>query len=422
MATTTASGAAAELAARFQSTRRRTLSLCATLSPEEMLVQSAPDAAPVKWHLAHTAWFFEQHLLLPFAEGYTPFDEAFLALFDNLYARLADAPWQKLQASFARPGIDEVLRYRAHVDTQVGRLLTAPLTAEAARALALAINHEELHQEQLLADLLHAFYTSPFAPAYAPRETLPSGAATDPGALEFLEYAGGRHEVGYAGAGFCYDNEQPRHRVWLETYSLSDRLITCGEYAAFVADGSYRNPDLWLADGWDAVSIEGWQAPLYWSKGEDGWQIFTLHGTLPLSEVRNLPVTHVSFYEADAFARWVGARLPGEFEWEAGCPTESGENNLLESGRLLPAPASPQPGELLRQAIGDAWEWTASAYAAYPGYRPGPGLEDNGRYMSGKMVLRGGSCLTPARHIRPSYRNFLTPETRRQCTGIRLAY
>lgn len=421
MATTTANGTA-ELAARFHATRRRTLSLCATLSPEEMLVQSAPDAAPVKWHLAHTAWFFEQHVLVVFAENYAPFDERFLPLFDSLYAGSADAPWQKLHASFARPGIDEVLRYRAHVDTQIGRLLTTPVSAEVQRALDLAINHEELHQEQLLADLLHAFHTSPFAPAYAPRETLPADAATDPGALEFLEYSGGRHEVGYPGTGFCYDNERPRHRVWLETYSLSDRLITCGEYAAFIADGGYRKQELWLTDGWDATSIEGWQAPLYWSRHDNGWNVFTLHGTLPLEEVKNLPVTHVSFYEADAFARWVGARLPGEFEWEAGCEPDATGGNLLESGRLLPAPAPPQSGELLRQAIGDAWEWTASAYTGYPGFRPGPGLEDNGRFMSGKMVLRGGSCLTPARHIRPSYRNFLTPETRRQCTGIRLAY
>jgi ergothioneine biosynthesis protein EgtB len=422
MATTTASGAAAELASRFQAVRRRTLTLCATLSPEDMLVQSAPETSPVKWHLVHTAWFFEQHVLLVFDETYVAFDEAFLRLFDSLYASVSEAPWQRLRASFARPGLDEILRYRAHVDTQIGRLLSVPVATEMLRRVELAISHEELHQEQMLADLLHAFYTNPLAAAYSPNEALLAGAAGDPGPLEFLEFSAARREVGYAGAGFCYDNELPRHRVWLETYSLADRLITCGEYAAFIADGGYRKPELWLADGWDAVEIGGWQAPQYWMKREGEWSVFTLHGALSLASVKNLPVTHVSFYEAEAFARWVGARLPGELEWEAGCECDATGGNLLDSGRLLPAPAPAQQGEVLRQALGDAWEWTASAYTGYPGYRPGVGIADNGRYMSGKMVLRGGSCLTPARHIRPSYRNFLTPETRHHCTGIRLAY
>jgi ergothioneine biosynthesis protein EgtB len=412
------------LVERFRSVRSRTLALVQSLTPEDMMVQSCPEASPAKWHLAHTAWFFDSFILRDFEPNYVPFHADFHWLFNSYYQSFAAFPDKRLRASFSRPPLDAILAYRAHVDQAVEHLLGSALPAEALIRIELGLHHEEQHQELLLTDALHAFFTNPLRPAYNP--TVVPVSAAKPQALSFQPLTGGLHEIGHPGPGFAYDNELPRHRVWLEPYALASRLVTCSEYARFIADGGYRRPELWLSDGWNTVQSEGWQAPLYWTQDEDGWSVFTLRGTLPLAHLGSVPVSQVSFYEADAYARWAGRRLPTEFEWEAAaacCPTEG---NLLDSGELLPTPATAleqnqnrTPGQL----FGDCWEWTSSAYLGYPGYRPLPGAlgEYNGKFMSGQMVLRGGSCLTPQAHIRPTYRNFFSPQTRWQFSGIRLA-
>ncbi|MGA2808619.1 MAG: ergothioneine biosynthesis protein EgtB [Terracidiphilus sp.] len=464
---TTASGCKplVELVARFLDARRRTLSLCETLTPEDMMVQSCPEASPAKWHLAHTAWFFESFVLQDFLPGYRLFNPDFPWLFNSYYRSFAAFPEKRLRASFSRPGLDEILRYRQHVDEAVERLLAGDPAPEALRRIELGVNHEEQHQELLLTDILHAFFSNPLRPAYrtgiqesnardlqssqpsadAPglstRESSPDAPGldsetwedidprcdlriSDHRALRFQEFEGGLHEAGYDGQGFCYDNELPRHRVWLEPFSLADRLVTCGEFAAFIADGGYRRHELWLSAGWDAVENNGWRAPLYWTQAEDGWRIFTLRGEQPLARLADVPVSHVSYFEADAYARWAGLRLPTEFEWEAATESQPLAGNLLDSGRLMPAEAEPLQDENgATHFFGDCWEWTASAYLGYPGFKPLAGSlgEYNGKFMSGQMVLRGGSCVTPAAHIRASYRNFFPPETRWQFSGIRLA-
>jgi ergothioneine biosynthesis protein EgtB len=335
------------------------------------------------------------------------------------------------------------LRYREHVDAAMEQLLKLNPDAEALRRIELGVNHEEQHQELLLTDILHAFFSNPLRPAYRASNLAPDMGA--PGLdfetweptnscsaskknecreIGFVEFAGGLRETGYGGHGFCYDNELPRHQVWLEPFALATRLVTCGEFAAFIADGGYRRPELWLSAGWDVVERNGWLAPLYWTPAGESWSIFTLRGELPLAELESAPVSHVSFFEADAYARWTGARLATEFEWEAAAEGRPMTGNLLESGRLLPAPATDfVQNQGPAQQFGDCWEWTASAYLGYPGYQPLAGAlgEYNGKFMSGQMVLRGGSCLTPGAHIRASYRNFFAPETRWQFSGIRLS-
>ena len=459
-----------DLIARFKTTRHRTLALCETLTAEDMMVQSCAEASPAKWHIAHTAWFFESFILREFLPGYRLFNQDFPWLFNSYYQSFAAFPEKRLRASFSRPGLDEILSYRAHVDAAIEKLLEENTVPEVLSRLELGVNHEEQHQELLLTDILHAFFTNPLRPAYrsAPRtggladstssswdgnplSGLPNDAAFETWqdsvdhadapcrasstgsipALRFHAFEGGLCEAGHSGPGFSFDNERARHRVWLDPYRLATRLITCSEFAAFIADGGYCRPELWLSAGWDAVKMNGWRAPLHWSEVEGAWHIFTLRGELPLASLENIPVSHVSYYEADAFARWSGHRLPTEFEWEAAAEPQATAGNLLDSGRLLPAPApeileSQDPmnsSEGPAQFFGDCWEWTASAYLPYPGFRPLPGSlgEYNGKFMSGQMVLRGGSCVTPGPHIRASYRNFFSPETRWQFSGIRLA-
>ncbi len=456
----------AELAARYRAARQRTLSLCEPLTPEDMMVQSCPEASPAKWHLAHTAWFFESFVLQEFLPGYRLFNPDFPWLFNSYYRSFAAFPEKRLRSSFSRPGLDEILRYRQHVDDAVERLLAGDAASEALRRIELGVNHEEQHQELLLTDILHAFFSNPLRPAYragvqesdgpdlqppqpspgapglAPHKSSPGApgsdsetweavnphsdsAGGDNHALHFQDFAGGLREAGHDGPGFCFDNELPRHRVWLNSFSLADRLVTCGEFAAFIADGGYRRHELWLSAGWDVVESNGWRAPLYWTEAEGGWTVFTLRGEQPLTRLADVPVSHVSFFEADAYARWAGQRLPTEFEWEAAAAGQPIEGNLLDSGRLMPAAATklPQEENGAKHFFGDCWEWTASAYLGYPGFKPLPGSlgEYNGKFMSGQMVLRGGSCVTPAAHIRASYRNFFAPETRWQFSGIRLA-
>jgi len=419
-----------EVGARFRAVRKQTLALCSRLTAEDMMVQSIPEASPTKWHLAHTAWFFESFILREFAPGYRPFNTEFHWLFNSYYESFSIFPEKRLRASFSRPSLEDVLEYRQHVDAGIEKLLDTDADPEALRRIVLGANHEEQHQELLLTDILSAFFTNPLRPAYmdAAKNKRDASTASRRPALEFESYEGGLLEFGHNGDGFCFDNELPKHKVWLEPYSLSQRLITCGEFAEFIADGGYKKSELWLSAGWDAVKENGWEAPLYWSNEDEGWNVFTLRGDKTLEEMQFCPVSQVSYYEADAYARWSGYRLPTEFEWEAAAAGQARQGNLLDSGLLMTAPVSEQSKSLndddrLHQCYGDCWEWTGSAYLGYPGFQPLEGAlgEYNGKFMSGQMVLRGGSCVTPAAHIRASYRNFFTPDTRWQFSGIRLA-
>ena len=425
-----------EVAERFRNVRRRTLALCKPLTPEDMMVQSCAEASPAKWHLAHTAWFFESFILKEFLPGYKLFNNEFPWLFNSYYRSFAQFPEKRLRSSFSRPGLDEVLGYRSHVDEGIEKLLEAGSEPEVLKRIELGANHEEQHQELLLTDILHAFYTNPLRPAYlkagqefsSSESLLPRSEGRDLGhpvrrePLRFVEFAGGLVDVGFSGNGFCYDNELPRHRVFLEPFALGDRLVTNGEFAKFIADGGYREPELWLSAGWDAVEQNGWRAPLYWNQDGETWKLFTLRGEVSLEEAEAAPVSQVSYFEADAYARWAGKRLPTEMEWEVAAEGHGVAGNLLDTGSLRPVPA-PNAGAALTQMWGDCWEWTASAYLGYPGFEPLAGSlgEYNGKFMSGQMVLRGGSCATPKAHIRSSYRNFFQPETRWQFSGIRLA-
>ena len=407
------------LRARYQSVRQRSLSLCEPLTPEDMMVQSCPEASPAKWHLAHTAWFFESFVLREFLPGYRLFNPDFPWLFNSYYQTFAEFPDKRLRASFSRPPLSQVLQYRQHVDQAIAKLLETDAPEEALRRIDLGLHHEEQHQELLLTDIQHALFTNPLQPPY-----LPATPETEskPTPIEFLPSPGGLAEIGHQGEDFSFDNERPRHRVWLEPFQLASRLVTCAEYAEFIADGGYRRPELWLSAGWQAVQENRWQAPLYWRKQDQDWTIFSLRGPRALKAQANSPVTHVSLYEADAYAHWAAKRLPTEPEWEsvaACCPIQG---NFLDSAALRPQPSKPSSSTPI-QLFGDCWEWTASAYLGYPGFQPLPGSlgEYNGKFMSGQMVLRGGSCVTPAAHIRATYRNFFPPETRWQFSGIRLA-
>jgi ergothioneine biosynthesis protein EgtB len=421
MSTTIESMAGPRIAERFRSVRQRTMELCKPLTPEDMMVQSCPEASPAKWHLAHTAWFFESFVLKVFRPGYKLFNEDFPWLFNSYYRSFAEFPEKRLRASFSRPGLEEVLRYRSYVDEHMERLLEEVQDPELLSRVELGVNHEEQHQELMLTDVLHAFYTNPLRPAYL-EEALAAegGGAAEP--LRYVEFAGGLLDVGFSGNGFCYDNELPRHRVWLEPYSLANRLVTNGEYAEFIADGGYTRSELWLSAGWDVLEQNRWKAPLYWNEVDSGWRIFTLRGEKRLEELNDAPVSQVSYFEADAYARWAGKRLPTESEWEVAADGKAVSGNLMDSGRLRPEQAEIGE-EQVGQLWGDCWEWTASAYLGYPGFEPLAGSlgEYNGKFMSGQMVLRGGSCATPQAHIRSSYRNFFQPETRWQFSGIRLA-
>ena len=420
MGTTVSPNVQSNVAERFRTVRQRTRELCKPLTPEDMMVQSCPEASPAKWHLAHTAWFFESFILNLFQPGYKLFNQDFPWLFNSYYRSFAEFPEKKLRASFSRPALDEVLRYRSYVDEHLERLLEENPEPEVLNRVELGANHEEQHQELLLTDILHAFYTNPLRPAYLEEaEESECGGALPSGLVEF---AGGLVDVGFSGAGFCYDNELPRHRVWLEPFALANRLVTNGEYADFIADGGYRRSELWLSAGWDAIEQNGWKAPLYWSKDESGWRIFTLRGEKRLEDLKGAPVSQVSYFEADAYARWAGKRLPTETEWEVAADGQPVKGNLMDSGQLRPTGAE-TTSERLTQLWGDCWEWTASAYLGYPGFEPLAGSlgEYNGKFMSGQMVLRGGSCATPREHVRASYRNFFQPETRWQFSGIRLA-
>ena len=396
---------------RFLSVRRQTEALAEPLSAEDQTVQSMPDASPTKWHLAHTTWFFETFLLKPQLAGYRAFDPAYEYLFNSYYEAVGPRHPRPQRGMITRPGVDAVLAYRRHVSEAM-----VPLIAQsnATDLIELGLHHEQQHQELILMDIKHALSLNPLFPAYAP-ERVP---ATTGVPLGWLEFEGGLVGMGHAGAasggGFAFDNEGPRHRIWVDPFALATRLVTCGEYEAFIADGGYRRPEFWLSAGWDCVKQRGWDAPLYWH--EDG--IFTLAGLRPRRAEE--PVCHVSFYEAAAYAKWAGKRLPREAEWEIAAGDVALDGNMLEDGLLQPAPAA---GGGLTQMIGDVWEWTASPYVAYPGFREPAGAigEYNGKFMANQMVLRGGCAATPRDHIRSTYRNFFPPDARWMFGGIRLA-
>ena len=405
----------------FTATRRQTLALCTPLTPEDMMVQSCPEASPAKWHLAHTTWFFETFVLREYLSGYQPFHPDFLWLFNSYYNDVSDQPEKKLRASFSRPALDAILAYRRHVEDAIARLDASGMPREAAQRIELGIHHEQQHQELLCYDMKHAFWTNPLHPAYAEGGSFHANDVP----LRWLHFDGGLAQIGHDGEGFAYDNESPRHTIFLEPYALASRAVTCSEYLAFMEDGGYTRPDLWLSEGWDTVNAQRWRAPLYWRQIDGVWMIFTLRGLLPLSELAATPVCHVSYFEADAYARWAGMRLPTEAEWEvavaARVPQVPANANLLESGHLHPVAA---PDSDLDQVFGDVWEWTRSAYLGYPGYRAPQGAlgEYNGKFMCNQMVLRGGSAVTPRSHIRSTYRNFFAPATRWQFAGFRLAH
>ena len=411
--------ASTELAERYRQVRARTEALCGPLSAEDCAAQSMPEASPAKWHLAHTTWFFETFLLEPYQPGFKPFHEAFRVLFNSYYNGIGEQHPRAQRGMLTRPGLEEVYSYRGHVDDAVAALLAAGTDPHTGGLVTLGLNHEQQHQELILMDLKHLLSTNPLDPAY----TTPVDPVQGPAAAkQWVRFSEGLRRIGHGGSDFAYDNESPSHRVFLEAFELASRPVTCGEFQAFMADGGYQRPELWLDEGWAAVSANAWQAPQYWRPETGGqWSVFTLSGRRPVNPAE--PVTHVSYYEAEAFARWAAARLPTEFEWEAAL-TEANDQpgTFLDAGRCHPAPAGPG-GDGLRQMQGDVWEWTASAYLPYPGFQPAAGAvgEYNGKFMVNQMVLRGGSCATPADHIRPTYRNFFPADARWPFTGFRLA-
>ncbi|TWT75496.1 Iron(II)-dependent oxidoreductase EgtB [Posidoniimonas polymericola] len=428
--TTTPGNTKPSLSERYAGVRGFTDRLTADLGPEDATVQSMSDASPVKWHLAHTTWFFETFVLARL-DGYRPVDAAFESLFNSYYNTVGTPFPRALRGVLSRPTLDQARRYRRAVDESLRGALDAGLTErdpDAAAIIELGLHHEQQHQELILTDIKHAFSINPLQPAVIPGglDQEPAVAAPDTGWTTFDE---GNYEVGHADAGFAYDNESPRHRVWLDAYQLRNSPATCGEYQAFIADDGYSRPELWLSEGWATVQGEGWAAPIYWRNDGGDWSEFSLAGRIPLQADR--PVTHLSYFEADAFARWSGARLPTEAEWEAAAAAQPIVGNfadvLMQSG-LAPHPAAEvrhaedDVGPLCR-LYGDSWEWTSSSYTAYPGYRPPPGAlgEYNGKFMCNQYVLRGGSCASSSDHLRATYRNFFSTAARWQFSGVRLA-
>jgi len=402
------------LGKRFVEIRETSMRITASLSPEDQMLQSMPDASPTKWHLAHTTWFFETFILLPHVPGYQAFDPHFQYLFNSYYKQLGSHPNRGSRGLMSRPSLERVHAYRSHVDAAILSLLDN--AGDDARTLIeVGLNHEQQHQELILSDIKHALWSSPLRP-----EPISGGSSRISGSpLSWTEIEGGIHLIGHEGPGFAFDNESPRHQVLLRAFRIASRPVTNGEYLEFMQDGGYRRPDLWLSDGWDRVCAEAWSGPLYWERKEgdhNSWSQFTVEGLQDIDPAE--PVCHISYYEAEAYARWRGCRLPTEEEWEVAAVRTSAMGSFLEDAAARPQPAGNAP-----QMLGDVWEWTSSPYVAYPGFEPAEGLlgEYNGKFMVNQLVLRGGSCATPASHIRPTYRNFFPPHARWQFSGLRLA-
>jgi ergothioneine biosynthesis protein EgtB len=423
---------------RFATVRRFTERLCEGLATEDYVVQSMPDVSPTKWHLAHTSWFFETFILREHLRGYRPLNDGYAFLFNSYYVHAGERHCRAQRGYISRPTVAEVYEYRRYVDEHMQHLLDGAddaLLATLRPLLEIGLNHEQQHQELMLTDLKHVFGVNPLRPVF---RTSDDGGAPPALPLEWIGFEGGIHWVGHDGGGFAYDNEGPRHRQWIQPFQLANRLVTNGEYLAFIEDGGYRRPELWLSMGWATAQEDGWTEPFYWERRDGEWALFTLNGMRPVDPAE--PVCHLSYFEADAFARWAGARLPTEAEWEVAAGSvpvrgtrsaakEGGRGNgaarganLVEQERFHPAAAQGESGTLL-QMYGDVWEWTQSQYTPYPGYRPPAGAlgEYNGKFMCNQFVLRGGSCATSESHIRPTYRNFFPPDATWQFTGLRLA-
>jgi ergothioneine biosynthesis protein EgtB len=410
---------------RFETVRRETEAFTANLTAEDQSMQSMPDVSPTKWHLAHTTWFFETFVLTRFDADYRIFDPAFAYLFNSYYEAAGPRHPRPQRGLLSRPTLDIVAAYRDYVSAATARLIERaadPVWSEAATLIELGLHHEQQHQELILMDIKHVFSTNPLLPAYqAPQLQVQTLAPP----LAWLDFDGGLREIGHSGSGFAFDNETPRHKVWLEPFRLASRPITCGEYLGFIEEGGYRRPEFWLSDGWATICEQGWQAPLYWIPEGREWGIFTLSGRRRLNPAE--PVCHVSFYEADAFAKWAGSRLPTEAEWEVAAEGVPTTGNFADRGYLHPCAdtlsATIECERRVRQMFGDVWEWTVSPYSPYPRFRVAAGAigEYNGKFMCNQIVLRGGSAVTPAGHIRATYRNFFPPSARWAFAGVRLA-
>jgi ergothioneine biosynthesis protein EgtB len=404
---------------KYEQVRKDSELICAPLQTEDYCIQTMADVSPAKWHLAHTSWFFETFLLLPLLKNYPRFHPAYDHLFNSYYVTHGQPFSRPARGLLSRPTVAEIYQYRTVVNEAMRELITHVAEQnwqQAEPLILLGLNHEQQHQELMLTDIKHVFALNPMRPRYRDLVVPPQ---QTPAKLSWLPVDQGIYGIGHSGSGFGYDNEFPAHRVLLQPFALASRPVTNNEYIAFIDDGGYQNPSLWLSDGWTAVQTNAWQGPLYWEKRDGEWWHMTLGGMRPVD--LDAPVCHVSQYEAAAFASWAGKRLPTEFEWEVSVTGLPIEGNLRDSDYLQPAAGNTDTP--LQQYYGDVWEWTSSAYAAYPGYRTPEGTvgEYNGKFMSSQTVLRGGSCVTPADHIRSSYRNFFYPKDRWQFSGIRLA-
>ncbi len=404
------------LANQYQTVRQLSEQICQPLEIEDYVVQSMPGASPLKWHLAHTAWFFETFVLVPHLEGYSVFNPKYDYLLNSYYESMGERVPASQRGTLSRPTVADVYGYRAYVDQAMQALLKSIQGDPTLESLVtLGIHHEQQHQEFLFTNIKHIFGNNPLRPIY--RSDLKTSNADSTPSLDWIDYPANLYSIGYQGNGFAFDNEQPRHQTYLHSYQLASRLVTNGEYLEFIEAGGYQNPEHWLSEGWATARNHQWQSPMYWEQIDGDWWVMTLGGMRRLNQ--HEPVCHISFYEADAYARWAGKRLPSEAEWEIAAIDVPVAGNLLETDQLQPAPASGNN----RQLFGDVWEWTTSTHQPYPGYRLQAGIvgEYNGKLMCNRLVLRGGSCVTPLSHIRPTYRNFYPPDTRWQFTGIRLA-
>lgn len=406
---------AAELWSDYARVRAFTESLCEGLAAEDYVVQSMPDVSPTKWHLAHTSWFFEAFVLTPHLACYRPLNPLYHYLFNSYYVQAGERHCRAQRGYLSRPTVRDVMTYRAHVDHAMEDLLAGDIADTTRQLVTLGLHHEQQHQELLLTDIKHVFSVNPLRPIYRETTTARPAPARP---LHWIAFGGGVQQIGYDGPGFSFDNETPRHREFIEPFEIASRLVTNGEYLEFMDAGGYRRPELWLSAGWDAVQQNAWSEPFYWERHDGNYHVFTLHGMQAVDEQE--PVCHISYFEADAFARWRGVRLPTEFEWEVAARAVPMAGNFVESDALHPWPS---PGGALSQMFGDVWEWTRSQYSPYPGFQPARGAvgEYNGKWMCNQFVLRGGSCATSITHIRPTYRNFFPPEATWQFMGIRLA-
>ncbi|MGI9553802.1 MAG: ergothioneine biosynthesis protein EgtB [Thermodesulfobacteriota bacterium] len=405
----------------YTKVRKLSHKLAGPLSTEDYVVQSMPDVSPTKWHLAHTSWFFEAFVLSKVDSKYKSLHPQYNFLFNSYYVQVGERHSRPKRGLISRPTVDEVYDYRSYVDKSMNSLFRKTDNRKFARiapVIEIGLHHEQQHQELIVTDIKHVLSENPLNPVYKKQKNPSKSKRTVK--QKWVEFEGGVYDFGNNGQNFGYDNEFPRHKNLIGPFSLSSRLVTNGEYLEFIEDGSYSKPELWLSDGWNVVSTNGWNAPLYWKKMDGKWYNFTLHG---FNEIKlNEPVCHVSFYEAEAFSRWAGARLPGEFEWELASQNLKVNGNFVDNDNFHPVPLENGNGSL-NQMYGDVWEWTRSPYSPYPGYEAPPGAlgEYNGKFMCNQLVLRGGSCATSKSHIRNSYRNFFPPDARWQFMGIRLA-